>query len=268
MLTGLQIAQNNKAFMRFMTLTSAPKRKRTLTKGFDLLKIWIQRATLEKDGFIGFKFNRYYCAKTTEGHGVLHIIYWGRYIPQAWLSKAWEEITGAFRVDIRACYTKRRRVNGLASYILTNYLQDQPIKRISYGWKWAWLGFCKSWTKTKQTYGMLRRGIGEFRIAWRIYPRANWDAGYSQNNFISHKTKYHNQAVEAWHCTLWDHPATSRQVKLCGGRSLKWFIPELLKKVKKTRTRRIKGVKFATVGEYANFLLNQKSALYAKQEVW
>ena len=137
------------------------------------------------------------------------------------------------------------------------------------------VGFCegevrfwKSWTKTKQTYSMLRRGIGEFRIAWNIYPRANIDTNYSQNNTISFKAKYHNQSVEAWHCTLWEPPDTSRQVRLFGGKSLKWYLPELKNLIKKPKIRRKKTVEFKTIGDYANRLLNMESKLFIKQDVW
>ena len=124
MFTGLQIAQNNNAFMRFMTLTSPKSPKRTIKKSLDILKKRIARATVEKDGFVGFKFNRYFCLRTSEGNGVLHIVYWGRYIPQAWLSRMWNEIHGAFRVDIRACFTKRRKVDWLSG-LLADELSQQ-----------------------------------------------------------------------------------------------------------------------------------------------
>lgn len=254
--------------MRFMTLTSPKNPKRNIKKSLDILKKRIARANVKKDGFVGFKFNRYFCLRTLEGNGVLHIVYWGRYIPQEWLSRMWNDIHGAFRVDIRACFTKRRRVDGLVGYLLTNYLNQQPIERMSYGWKWAWRGFCKGWTKVKQTYGMLRRGTGEFRTTWNIYPRANKDANYNQNNTISFKTKYHNQSVEAWYCTLWDCPATSRQTKLFGGKSLKWQLPELKNVVKKSKVQKGKAVEIKTIGDYANRLLNMKSKLFIKQEVW
>lgn len=208
MLTGFQIAQNNNAFMRFMTLTSAPQQKRTMKESFSVLKLRIQRATVEKDGFLGFKFNRYFCLRTSEGHGVMHIVFWGRYIPQEWLSKNWLDIHGAFRVDIRACFTKKRHVDGLVNYLLTNYLTEQPIERMSYGWRWAWLGFCKSWERVKETYGWLRRvGEGEFGV---------------RRGFVFQHV-FHNRSVEAWHCTLWEHPSTSRQAKLWGSKSLCWL---------------------------------------------
>lgn len=208
MLTGLQIAQNNKAYIRFMTLTSAPHQKRRINRSFAVLRLRIERATFEKDGFVGFKFNRYFCLRTSEGNGVLHIVFWGRFIPQEWLSRNWLDIHGAFRADIRACFTKKRRVDGLVGYLLTNYLTEQPIERMSYGWKWAWLGFCRCWEHVKETYGWLRRaGKGEFSIKPRF--------GF--------RHIHRNGSIEAWHCTLWESPRTSRQTKLWGSKSLHWL---------------------------------------------
>jgi hypothetical protein len=197
MVTGLQIARNSGAYMRFMTLTSAPKQKRHIRKSFDVLKLRIKRATVEKDGFVGFKFNRYFCLRTKEGYGVLHVIFWGRFIPQTWLSKNWLEIHGAHRADIRACFTKKRKVSGLVGYLLDRYLVNQPVERMSYGWKWAWLGFCKSWKKVKDVYGEMRAGR-------RPLP--------SDRPFFWYN--YHNHSVDAWQCILWNPPNSSRQTKL------------------------------------------------------
>lgn len=198
MTTGLQIARNNKEMMRFMTLTTAKNSYRTLKKSFDVLRKHVERAKQEKDGFKGFKLNRYFCLRTSEGNGVLHIIFWGgHFIPQSWLSRQWEKIHGASIVDIRKIYTERRKVNGLVNYLLTNYLQRQPIERMSYGWLWAWLGFCKSWQKVKEIYGSLR-ATGTPLPDKRPYFYYN----------------LHNKAVSCWQSVLHGHPHTSRQIKL------------------------------------------------------
>lgn len=233
--TGLQIARNNRAYMRFMTLTSPiGGGRRWIKESFSALKKRIERATWRRDRFWGFKFNRYICFRTSEGNGVLHVIYWGRFIPQAWLSRVWQEIHGAFRVDIRACGTDRKKVNGLVGYLLTNYLKDQPIERLSYGWKWAWLGFCKSWENVKGHYGSLRCGVGEL-TARVIHKEANF-GNYTTRHAIEFKTMFQRKALSAWECILWNPPDSSRQTKLSGAKSLKWYIPEL-----KTQAKRLKG---------------------------
>ena len=137
--TGLSIGCNQGAYYRFMTLTTAKGVDRDINKDFDVLKMRILRAKPGRDCFFGFKFNRYFKLKTAEGNGVLHIIYWGRFIPQEWLSRAWSEIHQSSIVDIRSAYCKRgQNVKGFVGYLLTNYLTKQPILCMSYGL--AWLG--------------------------------------------------------------------------------------------------------------------------------
>lgn len=222
MVTGLQIAKNQEAFMRFMTLTTARRVLRPIENSFNLLKMRIQRATYKKDGFKGFKFNRYFKLRTSEGFGVLHIIYWGRFIPQNWLSKNWHNIHGAKIVDIRKCYSRRRKVNGLVGYLLSRYLQRQPIERMSYGWKWAWLGFCKSWVKIKEIYGQMKRSqISSMRLlsTYIIQLKTHWNNGfYTKTTFSAPKYNFQglfsNQSVRAWQTILWQPPSTTRMTKI------------------------------------------------------
>lgn len=208
--------------MRFMTLTTARRMKRTIEQSFDVLKMRILRATVKKDGFLGFKFNRYFKLRTSEGYGVLHIIYWGRFIPQRWLSKNWDDIHGAKIVDIRKCYSRRRKVNGLVGYLLSRYLQRQPIERMSYGWKWAWLGFCKSWRKFKEIYGQMRKTtVSSMRLlnTYKIRLITHWNNGfYRKTVFIAPKLNFQglfsNQSVRAWQTLLWQPLSTTRMTKI------------------------------------------------------
>lgn len=201
-----------------MTLTSIKYPKRELKDGFDVLRQRIQRARYERDGFHGFKFNRYFCIRTSEGNGVLHIVFWGRFIPQKWLSAQWKDINGAHRADIRKVWDEKRRVGGLVGYLITNYLTEQPIQRMSYGWRWAWLGFCKSWKCVQENYSKMRR----FRIPEKVKKGANDTFGLR-----SFHEMYANNSWEAWWTFLHGDRITSTQKKLCGARSLKWYYPEL-----------------------------------------
>lgn len=204
-MTGLTIAVNNNAKMRFLTLTSANTQKRSIKKSFDVLRKRIRRAKIydkkgyKKDGFQGFNFNRYFCLRTSEGNGVLHIIYWGQYIPIQWLKKNWFDIHGAYQVNIQLLKQKYG-VKRIVNYLITNYLQAQPVERMSYGWKWAWLGFCKSWEKVKETYRDLRFSQSTPR-------KKDWLKTY----FSSTRR---NRYIEAWKSILKDPPCTSRQKKL------------------------------------------------------
>lgn len=153
LISGLTIGNLQGSFMRFMTLTTAPGVKKDINRSFERLKKRIMRATFEKDGFPGFKCNRYFKVKTKECNGVLHTVLMGNYIPQAWLSKTWKEIHGSPIVDIRALRVGRKGIRGIANYLVSNYLVKQPILRMSYGWKWLWLKAASSWKKIIKTYG-------------------------------------------------------------------------------------------------------------------
>lgn len=162
--SGIDSALDRGKWLRFMTLTTGPKVTKHLNNSFKAFKMRVERAKIGKDGFKGFKFNKYMKIETTEGNGVLHIVYWGtkkHYLPQKWISKTWKNLHNSPIADIRLIKEKGRLVN----YLVGSYLTDQPIKRISCGWKWLWLGFVKSWEKMKDVYafGLGRVGIGKFK---------------------------------------------------------------------------------------------------------
>jgi hypothetical protein len=49
-----------------------------------------------------------------------------------------------------SCIGEGEQKNWLITIV--NYLQSQKTLRMSYGWKWVWLGFCKSWEHIKFVY--------------------------------------------------------------------------------------------------------------------
>jgi hypothetical protein len=193
--TGLQIGVNKRAPMRFLTLTTAKGVKRDICKDLDILKKRILRA-------FGWKFNKYYKLKTREGpeKQVLHIVFWGKFIPKAWLSKVWREIHGSPIVDIRAIKRKSGSLSGLAYYLITNYFKKQPVDRMSCGWGWAWLGVCRSWKNTILAYGNLRfpAGCGD------LGDRVRFPERFKFKNILS-----------VWRWRLLDPLVTSRQIRFC-----------------------------------------------------
>lgn len=222
MATGLQIARNRDMDMRFMTLTTSRNRAvdrngnvRTLRQSFQNLRNRIFRATVEKAGFQGFKLNRYYCLRTSEGNGVLHIIFWGgNFIPVDWLSRTWEKIHGAYIVNIEYVHNKFKTVNGLVGYLLDRYLLNQPIERMSYGWMWAWLGFCKSWNNVKDIYGHLRKSGNKPLETQMIYTFATTIFYREEVKRVLFKDRFRFAALEAWRSTLKEIPVKSRKVRL------------------------------------------------------
>lgn len=78
----------------------------------------------------------YYAVRTNEGNGVYHLLFFGPYIPQKWISENWEQLRGAWSVDIREVgdIMCRRRVS---KYIIRQYLADQVAlvrATMSRGW--------------------------------------------------------------------------------------------------------------------------------------
>lgn len=286
MATGLQIAQNKNQDMRFLTLTTSKTRVynkkgkiRTLIMSWQILRQRISRATMKKDGFIGFNLNKYYNLQTHEGNGVSHIVFWGgRYIPQKWLSRNWQEIHGAFQVNIQYIQKKRGKINGIVGYLIGNYLLNQPIKRMSYGWGWAWLGFCKSWDKVKSIYGRVglrtRKGVFIFKGIPSFHYYFTQVTHYRINYPIWEKMMLKRdctQTVTFWRGVLWDHPKTSRQTKFftpSRGFNKNFFEKsDLPSKITAKKQLVIKSVKsslrigdFDSLSDYANVLLKNQRA--------
>lgn len=192
MVSGLLIACRAGERIRFLTLTTKKGVNKDINKSFDALKKRIQRA-------FKWKFNRYYKVKTSEGSGVLHILYRGHYIAQKWLKKAWREIHYSSIVDIREI-KYRAGSKRIATYLITNYIKDQPVQRISYGWRWVWLGFCRSWENIKYHYGAMRKNGGLYMLPIKVRR--------------SFKSFYSMQSVFAWESKLWVPNITSRKVKI------------------------------------------------------
>ncbi|MBO8162025.1 MAG: hypothetical protein H0Z24_10395 [Thermosipho sp. (in: Bacteria)] len=152
--------------MRFLTLTSAENMKRDLPSSFRALKERIKRLTparLIRMGYIDEKDVRrfypnkplseplrfeYFKVQTLEGvSGVLHILFFGDYIPHEWLKDSWREITGsAYIVDIRACKSDVKSPKRLARYCVSQYVSGQRLfYRFSWSWGWVAKGFVKVW---------------------------------------------------------------------------------------------------------------------------
>jgi hypothetical protein len=74
----------------------------------------------------------------------LHVVFWGEFIPQSWLSRTWDELHGAKIVYIEQLYGNSE---GAARYLATQYLsqQEATFTRISYSFGWVCRGFVKRW---------------------------------------------------------------------------------------------------------------------------
>lgn len=153
--------------LRFITLTTAPGMKRSLQEAFRALVVRIRRKTpleLSEEGYVerkklhyyypgkrlteGLKFDYFRVRVSSEGvSGVIHILYFGDYIPQEWLSNAWEDLTGsAYVVDIRACKRGVGNTRRLSAYCISQYVASQKgEKHFSWSWGWCFRGFVWAW---------------------------------------------------------------------------------------------------------------------------
>lgn len=142
LLSGVNHHQANGRRIRVMTLTTSP-RGRAISG--DLNDSW---EALRKR--IGHRFKaaafEYWKLRTSEGNGVLHVVYSGTYIPHSWLSRTWQEIHASPIVYIQELRRTRKK---LASYLMSHYLpgHDEPrlYTRMSWSWGWVFRGFCAAW---------------------------------------------------------------------------------------------------------------------------
>lgn len=96
---------------------------------------------------ISKKFGDYFKVSTTEGYGVIHIVYSGDYIPRDWLSKNWNEIHGSFIVDIR--YPRGDSFKA-TMYVISQYVAGQNFdKKFGYSKNWVYSGFGKDMDRLK-----------------------------------------------------------------------------------------------------------------------
>ena len=155
-----------KEILRFLTLTMPvdEEKKRELPDAFRALKAYIQRMTvgrLVKEGWLSQRQANFYYAgrketdtmrfeyfkvETSEGNGVLHIMFYGDYLPVECIRAKWYALTGAYEVDIRAAKTGTYNAKRLAQYVVGQYVVGQEeALRFSYSWGWVYRGFIGAW---------------------------------------------------------------------------------------------------------------------------
>jgi len=141
MLSGVTHHEANRRRIRVITLTTSP-RARAL--GYDLNADFqvLRKRIIRK---FGVKFN-YWKLRTSEGNGVLHILYVGAWIPQSWLSQNWDEVHNSPVVWIQEFKRRRKK---LVSYLMSHYLPSHGdgrlYTRMSWSWGWVFRGFASAW---------------------------------------------------------------------------------------------------------------------------
>jgi len=132
--------QANRKILRVLTLTTSP---RSRADGLPLNASWL---ALRKR--IDRKFGKleYWKLRTSEGNGVLHIIFSGSYIPHSWLTRSWQEIHDSPIVYIQKMRFRRKRlVNYLMGHYLPSHDDGRLYTRMSWSWGWVFRGFVGAW---------------------------------------------------------------------------------------------------------------------------
>lgn len=136
--------------VRILTLTSIPGTSwRDLNGWFQAFR---KRATRKFKGVQATMSSfEYWKLRAYEGPGagVLHILYVGPWIPQAWASRVWKELTGAYIVyiqELKARSGKKR----IARYMISNYMMHHDVFRQSWSWGWLFRGFVGYWNRVKR----------------------------------------------------------------------------------------------------------------------
>ena len=102
---------------------------------------------------------RYIKVKTSEGGGVLHVIFRKPFsyppIPKNWLHKEWLKIWGSWNTSIDE--VPINDAYRMSAYVVGKYFVDQPVIRMSYGQQWVYSGFVKGFRKVVDVYANMRQ---------------------------------------------------------------------------------------------------------------
>jgi len=162
LLSGILRAKHEGKRLRIITLTSAPSRR---TRQHEMGKAWqVLRKRISRKYGITLEYFR---LRTSEGNGVLHIVYKGCFIPQTWLKKAWNEIWGSPIVFIQALRGEKR----LARYIVSHYMAGHDARgvfvRQSWSWGWVFYGFVRFWKRVLRNSVDMQSAIRAWNILLR-----------------------------------------------------------------------------------------------------
>lgn len=89
----------------------------------------------------------YFKVETSEGGGVLHVLYKGDYLPYNFVSDNWMDIHNSWDVNIKAINKTKKDLTKTAMYVISQYVSNQGSSyvRSSQSWKWVFRGFKKTW---------------------------------------------------------------------------------------------------------------------------
>jgi hypothetical protein len=100
----------------------------------------------------------YYMIETYEGNGVLHILYFGDYIPQQWLSDNWAKIHQSKIVNI-----KEIRGDYKIKKIIKYIINHKEWKRSSYSRNWMGHNANKVWKIIRQEIKKKKERLDKYK---------------------------------------------------------------------------------------------------------
>jgi hypothetical protein len=117
-----------------------------------LLRKHLQELRRRTERDLGFKGLETFVVETSEGNGVLHMVWaWagGRplIVEQKWLSEQWERIHGAKIVWIRRMGLEKKDIRTVSRYFALQYLANQgdALVRMSWSWRRSRFAIGKGW---------------------------------------------------------------------------------------------------------------------------
>jgi len=182
---GLEAHKENR--LRFMTLTSVPEQKCSISKAFNNLNRDIKDLTpnkLIKNNYLtrrqccfyygkenldkNFMFH-FIRVKTGEGYmGVFHILFFGQFIPYQWLFDTWKRLLdinylSKRGVSLNQCKENIYNKKKLATYCVSQYVAGQNLYIKFYcSFTWIFKGFWNEYKTTKLHYNTWRCRNAEY----------------------------------------------------------------------------------------------------------
>jgi len=176
LLSGILRAKHEGKRLRIITLTSSLEKR---SKQHEMGKAWqVLRKRISRKYGVAIEYFR---LRTSEGNGVLHIVYKGCFIPQTWLKNAWNEIWDSSIVFIQALRGEKR----LARYIVSHYMAGHGARggfvRQSWSWGWVFYGFVRLWKRVLRDSVDMQTAI----YTWNVLLRTRSPRTY----YLRHRRK-------------------------------------------------------------------------------
>jgi len=122
-------------------------------------------------------------------HGVLHILYFGKYLPHAWIFDSWSTLQGLDKyvdlmpkqfVDIRDCKARMYDKYSLSKYCINQYVAGQDgYIRFNCSSNWCFKHFASAYDDCKKNYRMFYNfykyrftDMWDNEIYMNVYPQA------------------------------------------------------------------------------------------------